>query len=68
MLGVYMQRSWVILVTTACFLVPVYVFSPPILKLFGESDEISAAAGAFSITFPLPTAFNFVLFHWVDDD
>jgi MATE family multidrug resistance protein len=45
MLGVYMQRSWVILLTTACVLVPIYVWSPPILEAIGETDEISEAAG-----------------------
>ncbi|KAL6995618.1 hypothetical protein U1Q18_005753 [Sarracenia purpurea var. burkii] len=50
MLGVYMQRSWVILLTTACFLVPLYVFSPPILKLLGETTEISKAAEIFAST------------------
>ncbi|KAI9200133.1 hypothetical protein LWI28_003132 [Acer negundo] len=44
MLGVYMQRSWVILLTTACVLVPLYVWSPPILELIGETTEISEAA------------------------
>ncbi|MED6182918.1 Protein DETOXIFICATION 33 [Stylosanthes scabra] len=44
MLGVYMQRSWVILLTTSLFLVPIYVWSSPILKLIGETDEISDAA------------------------
>ncbi|GFY86131.1 MATE efflux family protein [Actinidia rufa] len=46
MLGVYMQRSWLILLTTACLLVPIYVFSPPILEFFGETTDISQAAGA----------------------
>ncbi|KAF5955668.1 hypothetical protein HYC85_008524 [Camellia sinensis] len=46
MLGVYMQRSWVILLTTACFLVPIYVFSPPILEAIGETTEISEAAAS----------------------
>ncbi|MED6147787.1 hypothetical protein PIB30_046971 [Stylosanthes scabra] len=45
MLGVYMQRSWVILLTTALILVPVYVWSPPILKLIGQTTQISDAAG-----------------------
>lgn len=47
MLGVYMQRSWVILLTTSCVLVPIYVWSPPILELFGETTEISRAAGQY---------------------
>ncbi|KAL9275702.1 DETOXIFICATION 33-like protein [Drosera capensis] len=49
MLGIYMQRSWVILLTTACVLTPIYVFSPPILTLFGETEEISRAAGKFAL-------------------
>lgn len=45
MLGVYMQRSWVILLTTAVVLLPIYIFASPILTLFGETPEISRAAG-----------------------
>lgn len=45
MLGVYMQRSWVILLITSCVLSPLYVWSPPVLMLFGETAEISNAAG-----------------------
>ncbi|THG03544.1 protein DETOXIFICATION 33-like [Camellia sinensis] len=60
MLGVYMQRSWVILLTTACFLVPIYVFSPPILEAIGETTEISEAAGKFAI-WMLPQLFAYAL-------
>ncbi|KAK4481477.1 hypothetical protein RD792_012377 [Penstemon davidsonii] len=49
MLGIYMQRSWVILLTTSLFLLPLYIFAPPILTLFGESPEISRAAGKFAL-------------------
>ncbi|XP_057794479.1 protein DETOXIFICATION 33 isoform X3 [Salvia miltiorrhiza] len=49
MLGVYMQRSWVILLVTSVLLLPIYIFAPPILTFFGESDEISRAAGRFAI-------------------
>ena len=45
MLGVYMQRSWVILLTTACLLVPIYIWSPPILEFAGQTTEISNLAG-----------------------
>ncbi|XP_057426832.1 protein DETOXIFICATION 33 [Lotus japonicus] len=62
MLGVYMQRSWVILFTTALILVPVYVWSPPILRVIGQTTEISEAAGKFAL-WMLPQlfayAFNF---------
>lgn len=48
MLGVYMQRSWIIL-TTACFvLLPLYLYSTPILKLLGIEHEIAEIAGHFT--------------------
>ncbi|XP_022984920.1 protein DETOXIFICATION 29-like [Cucurbita maxima] len=49
MMGVYMQRSWVILLSTAVILTPVYIFSAPLLKLIGQTAEISEAAGVLSI-------------------
>ncbi|CAN1273609.1 Protein DETOXIFICATION 33 [Linum perenne] len=60
MLGVYMQRSWVILLATACLLVPVYVWSPSILGFFGETTQISDAAGKFAI-WMLPQLFAYAL-------
>ncbi|PSS31370.1 Protein DETOXIFICATION like [Actinidia chinensis var. chinensis] len=60
MLGVYMQRSWLILLTTACLLVPIYVFSPPILEFFGETTDISQAAGKFAI-WMLPQLFAYAI-------
>lgn len=45
MLGVYMQRSWIILLTCAVLLTPIYFWSPPILEVVGETTEISEAAG-----------------------
>ncbi|XP_042502986.1 protein DETOXIFICATION 29-like [Macadamia integrifolia] len=49
MLGIYMQRSWVILNTTAIVLSSIYIFAEQLLKLIGQSDEISKAAGVFAI-------------------
>ncbi|KAF5942899.1 hypothetical protein HYC85_020541 [Camellia sinensis] len=60
MLGVYMQRSWVILLTTACLMIPIYVFSPPILEFAGETTEISQAAGKFAL-WMLPQLFAYAL-------
>lgn len=45
MLGIYMQRSWVILFTTALCMLPIYIWAPPILSFFGEAPHISKAAG-----------------------
>ncbi|XP_019458382.1 PREDICTED: protein DETOXIFICATION 33 [Lupinus angustifolius] len=60
MLGVYMQRSWVILFVTALFLIPIYVWSPPILRLIGQTPEISDAAGKFAL-WMLPQLFAYAL-------
>ncbi|KAJ6911505.1 protein DETOXIFICATION 29-like isoform X1 [Populus alba x Populus x berolinensis] len=49
MLGIYMQRSWVILNATAVILTLFYVFAGPFLKLIGQTAEISQAAGMFSV-------------------
>ncbi|XP_031394025.1 protein DETOXIFICATION 20-like [Punica granatum] len=45
MLGIYLQRSWIINLVTATILVPVFVFSAPIFKLLGEEDTIADSAG-----------------------
>ncbi|KAF3431206.1 hypothetical protein FNV43_RR25936 [Rhamnella rubrinervis] len=49
MLGVYMQRSWVILMTTAMVLSLLYIFAYPFLLLIGQTPDISKAAGEFSL-------------------
>ncbi|KAI5679251.1 hypothetical protein M9H77_10201 [Catharanthus roseus] len=49
MLGVYMQRSWLILNTTAVILMFVQIFATQILNFIGQKPEISKWAGIFSI-------------------
>ncbi|XP_023728593.1 protein DETOXIFICATION 31 [Lactuca sativa] len=49
MLGVYMQRSWVILFVTALILLPLYIFATPLLLLIGQTHDISHAAGQMAI-------------------
>ncbi|GAB2217358.1 hypothetical protein Drorol1_Dr00000533 [Drosera rotundifolia] len=49
MLGVYMQRSWIILFIACFFLLPLYIFATPILKLLGQEDDIAQLAGTFAI-------------------
>nr|XP_029122180.1 protein DETOXIFICATION 33-like isoform X1 [Elaeis guineensis] len=60
MLGIYLQRSWVILLSTAMLLSMTYVFATPILKLLGQSDEIAELAGRFSI-WMIPELFAFAV-------
>ena len=47
MLGIYMQRSTVLLMATGVPITVLYVVSRPILILLGESPEIARAAGIF---------------------
>lgn len=47
MLGVYLQRSTILLVLTGVLLTFVYVFSKPILLFLGQSPEIASAAAIF---------------------
>ncbi|RWW24538.1 hypothetical protein GW17_00011156 [Ensete ventricosum] len=69
MLGVYMQRSWVISAATAVVLTPLYVFATPILRLLHQSEDISQVAGkycgwiipqlyAYAVNFPLQKFFQ----------
>lgn len=50
MLGVYLQRSWIILVVSAFLMCPLYMFASPLLKLIGQEEEIADLAGTFTIS------------------
>ncbi|XP_017971872.1 PREDICTED: protein DETOXIFICATION 29 isoform X1 [Theobroma cacao] len=60
MLGVYMQRSWIILNSTALVLLFLYIFAEQILKLIGQTEEISKAAGTFAI-WMIPQLFAYAM-------
>ncbi|PON99032.1 Multi antimicrobial extrusion protein, partial [Trema orientale] len=60
MLGIYMQRSWVILNSTAVLLCFLYIFAQQLLKLIGQTTEISEAAGVFSI-WMIPQLFAYAM-------
>ncbi|XXG85603.1 hypothetical protein AAC387_Pa11g0651 [Persea americana] len=47
MLGVYLQRSTVLLTATGIPLAIIYIFSKPILILLGQSTSIASAAAVF---------------------
>ncbi|CAN6175577.1 unnamed protein product [Urochloa humidicola] len=48
MLGVYLQRSTVLLMATGVPLAVMYAFSEPLLLLLGQSPEIAGAAAEFA--------------------
>ena len=60
MLGIYMQRSWIILFISCFLILPVYIFAAPILKLFGQEAEIADLAGQFSVQI-IPQLFSLAL-------
>lgn len=59
MMGIYMQRSWIVLFLCAVLLLPMYFFATPILILMGQTPELAAVAGQVSIWF-IPLHFSFV--------
>ncbi|KAK7317675.1 hypothetical protein RJT34_02105 [Clitoria ternatea] len=60
MLGIYMQRSWVILNATAILLSLLYIFAEPILKLMGQTKAISEAAGQLAL-WMIPQLFAYAM-------
>uniref|UniRef100_A0A0D6R1H8 Protein DETOXIFICATION n=1 Tax=Araucaria cunninghamii TaxID=56994 RepID=A0A0D6R1H8_ARACU len=51
MLGVYLQRSWIVLFVVSILLLPIYFYATPILKLMGQSDDIAQLSGMLAIWF-----------------
>ncbi|KAF5951620.1 hypothetical protein HYC85_009564 [Camellia sinensis] len=60
MLGIYLQRSWIITIVTALFLAPFYVFSSPLLKLLRQDKNISDLAGKYC-RWVIPQLFAYAL-------
>ncbi|XP_054825375.1 protein DETOXIFICATION 27-like [Prosopis cineraria] len=69
MLGVYMQRSWVVLTLCCIISLPLFLFASPILKFFGEPTSVSELTGVvanwmiplhfcFALVFPLQRFFQ----------
>ncbi|XVF53554.1 hypothetical protein PTKIN_Ptkin05aG0108100 [Pterospermum kingtungense] len=60
LLGIYMQRSWIILLTSCFIILPFYIFATPILKLLGQEDEIADLAGKFTLL-TIPQLFSLAI-------
>ncbi|EYU32147.1 hypothetical protein ABFS82_02G165500 [Erythranthe guttata] len=60
MLGVYMQRSWIILTSACVCLLPLYIFSTQILKLLGQRNDLADIAGRFSL-YIIPQMFSLAI-------
>lgn len=60
MLGVYMQRSWIVLFICCIFLLPIYLFATPVLRLLGQPEDLAVLSGQVSMwMIPLHFAFAF---------
>ncbi|XP_062200146.1 protein DETOXIFICATION 27-like [Phragmites australis] len=58
LMGVHMQRSWIVLFMCALLLLPLYFFAEDILLLTGQPPELSTMAGQVAIWF-IPLHFSF---------
>ncbi|PPD85047.1 hypothetical protein GOBAR_DD18000 [Gossypium barbadense] len=58
MLGIYMQRSWIVLLLCCFLLLPFYVFATPVLKLLGQPDDVAEMSGVVAI-WMIPLHFSF---------
>ncbi|KAI3747511.1 hypothetical protein L6452_09970 [Arctium lappa] len=50
MLGVYLQRSWIVLFACCVLSLPLYIFASPVLKLLGQPAEIAELSGVVSMS------------------
>ncbi|GMY20034.1 protein DETOXIFICATION 21-like [Fagus crenata] len=48
MLGVYLQRSWIVLFLTSILLLPIFIFTTPLLKALGQDENIAEVGGNIS--------------------
>ncbi|KAF9670326.1 hypothetical protein SADUNF_Sadunf13G0056800 [Salix dunnii] len=59
MLGVYLQRSWIVLILSAVLLLPLFFFTSSILKALGQEDYITEVSGYISLWL-IPVMFSFI--------
>ncbi|KAE8721399.1 MATE efflux family protein [Hibiscus syriacus] len=60
MMGIYLQRSWIVDGITATVLLPLFVFATPILQILGQEEELAVAAGPIALWF-IPMIYSFVI-------
>ncbi|XP_031107852.1 protein DETOXIFICATION 27-like isoform X2 [Ipomoea triloba] len=58
MLGVYLQRCWVVLWLVSLAMIPLYLYATPVLKLLGQPEEVSELSGSVALAL-LPIQFSF---------
>ncbi|GAB2226113.1 hypothetical protein Droror1_Dr00021904 [Drosera rotundifolia] len=58
MLGIYLQRSWIVLFLCCILLLPSYIFASPILKLLGQPTDVAELCGDVAVWL-IPLHFSF---------
>ncbi|KAL0404730.1 UNVERIFIED_CONTAM: protein DETOXIFICATION 24 [Sesamum radiatum] len=53
MMGIFLQRSWLVDLATVTVLLPIFIFGTPIFNLLGEKHNIAESAGRMSLWFIL---------------
>jgi MATE family multidrug resistance protein len=56
MLGVYLQRSWLILVAACVLMTPLFVFAEPLLLLIGQDADVARESARFA-TYIVPSIY-----------
>ncbi|CAK7337221.1 unnamed protein product [Dovyalis caffra] len=49
MMGIYLQRSWIVDGVAATILLPLVIFATPIFRLLGQEDDVAIASGNISL-------------------
>ncbi|XAR62120.1 hypothetical protein NMG60_11016745 [Bertholletia excelsa] len=58
MLGIYMQRAWIVLFLCCFLLLPLYMFATPILTLLGQPEDVAEQSGLVAM-WMIPLHFSF---------
>lgn len=64
MLGIYLQRSWIVLFLSSILMLPMFLFATPMLKFIGQPVAVAEQAGLVAIwliPFHLSFPFQFTL-------
>ncbi|XP_071709638.1 protein DETOXIFICATION 24-like [Rutidosis leptorrhynchoides] len=59
MMGIYLQRSWIVDLITLTVLLPVFIFATQIFRLVGEEEALAKSGGYISLWF-IPFIYNYV--------
>ncbi|CAN1262000.1 Protein DETOXIFICATION 21 [Linum perenne] len=68
MLGIYLQRSWIVLILCATLMLPIFIFTTPLLELLGQEAYIAQVGGTISLWYKygIPGAMiSTILAYWI---